>query len=58
VTSTSAPTSKKKTLTQEERKKQVEASTEYYKSQKEAKPGSLAAKARMVEQFNEKNKKK
>jgi YidC/Oxa1 family membrane protein insertase len=49
---------KKKTITQEERKKQVEASTEYYKSQKEVKPGSLAAKARMVEQFNEKNKKK
>jgi YidC/Oxa1 family membrane protein insertase len=58
VTNPSNSVNKKKTITQEERKKQVEASTEYYKSQKEVKPGSLAAKARMVEQFNEKNKKK
>lgn len=48
----------KKPMTQEEKKKQVESSTEYYKSHAQAKPGSIAAKARMVEQYNEKNKKK
>ncbi len=48
----------KAVVSQEEKRKQIEASTEYYKNHAEAKPGSLAAKARMVEQFNEKNKKK
>lgn len=48
----------KKPATQQDKKKQIEDSTEYYKSHAQAKPGSIAAKARMVEQFNEKNKKK
>lgn len=48
----------KKPMTQQDKKKQIEDSTEYYKSHAQAKPGSIAAKARMVEQFNEKNKKK
>ena len=33
-------------------------STDYYKSTSTAKPGSLAAKAQMVKQYNEKNAKK
>ena len=48
---------KKREITSEERQKQIKDSTEYYKKG-EAKPGSLAAKARMVEQYNEKTKKK
>ena len=48
---------KKREITSEERQKQIQDSTEYYK-RGEVKPGSLAAKARMVEQYNEKNKKK
>lgn len=48
----------KRPETEQDRKKQIENSTEYYKSHSEAKPGSIAAKARMVEQYNEKNKKK
>ena len=48
----------KKPVTEQDKKKQMENSTEYYKSHSEAKPGSITAKARMVEQFNEKNKKK
>lgn len=48
---------KKSEITSEERQKQIKDSTEYYK-RGEAKPGSLAAKARMVEQYNEKTKKK
>lgn len=47
----------KREITSEERQKQIKDSTEYYKKS-EAKPGSLAAKARMVEQYNEKSKKK
>ena len=42
---------------EEARKKQIEKSTEYYKNHT-AKPGSIAAKARMVEQYNEKSGKK
>ncbi len=42
--------------TQEERKEEVRKSTEYYN--KNAKPGSLTAKANMVKQYNEKNNKK
>lgn len=56
-TNTKTVESKKREITSEERQKQMEESTEYYK-RSEAKPGSLAAKARMVEQYNEKNKKK
>ena len=42
---------------EEARQKQMEKSTEYYKSHT-AQPGSIAAKARMVEQYNEKTGKK
>ena len=44
-----------KVSTAESRQKQIKESTEYYK--KDAKPGSLASKARMVEQYNAKNEK-
>ena len=37
-----------------ERQKKIQDSTEYYKHA-DAKPGSIAAKARMVQQFDEKN---
>lgn len=40
----------------EEKQEKIRKSTEYY-NRNAAKPGSLAAKARMVEQYNEKNKK-
>ncbi len=43
-------------ISQEERERRVEKSTEYYN--KNAKPGSIAAKANMVRQYNEKNNKK
>lgn len=42
-------------LSQEERDEAVKKSTEYYN--KNAKPGSLASKANMVRQYNEKNNK-
>ncbi|MCM1241258.1 MAG: YidC/Oxa1 family membrane protein insertase [Roseburia sp.] len=45
-----------KQLTQEEKEEAVRKSTEYYN--KNAKPGSIAAKANMVKQYNEKNNKK
>ncbi len=41
--------------TEEEKAEAIKASTEYYN--KNAKPGSLAAKANMVKQYNEKNNK-
>lgn len=37
---------------------QAKASTDYYKKTAEAKPGSLASKANMVKQYNEKSNKK
>ncbi|MCI8359659.1 MAG: YidC/Oxa1 family membrane protein insertase [Lachnospiraceae bacterium] len=43
----------KPSLSQEEKDEAVKRSTEYYN--KNAKPGSLAAKANMVKQYNEKN---
>lgn len=43
------------TLTPEEREEALKKSTEYYN--RNAKPGSLAAKANMVKQYNEKNNK-
>lgn len=46
----------KKVMTEEERNARIKSSTEYYKNAEE-KPGSIAAKARMVEKYNEKNKK-
>ncbi len=42
---------------EEKRKKSIQDSTEYYKNA-DVKPGSIAAKARMVQQFDEKKKKK
>ncbi len=47
--------SSKKVMTQEEKDEAMKKSTEYYN--KNAKPGSLAAKANMVKQYNEKNNK-
>ncbi len=47
--------SKKTERTEEEKEADMKASTEYYN--KNAKPGSLAAKANMVKQYNEKNNK-
>ena len=48
-------TSNKVERTEEEKAAAIKASTEYYN--KNAKPGSLAAKANMVKQYNEKNNK-
>ena len=50
-------TPEKKVISQEEKQKQIQNSTEYYKNNTEAKPGSIAAKARMVQKYNDKNKK-
>lgn len=44
-----------KPMSQEEKNKAIQDSTEYYN--KNSKPGSIAAKANMVKQFNEKNNK-
>ena len=46
----------KREITSEERQRAIQDSTAYY-NKGAAKPGSLAAKARMVEQYNEKNSK-
>ena len=44
--------------TEEQKKEDIKNSTEYYNSMnKDAKPGSLAAKANMVRQYNERNNK-
>lgn len=51
------PVEKKAELTAEQKADKVKKSTEYYKNT-EYKPGSLAAKANMVKQFDEKGKKK
>lgn len=45
----------KNQMSQEEKDAAIKKSTEYYKSN--AKPGSIAAKANMVKQYNEKNNK-
>lgn len=42
----------------EEKQEKMKKSTDYYKSTSTAKPGSLAAKAQMVKQYNEKNARK
>ncbi|MBD5454421.1 MAG: YidC/Oxa1 family membrane protein insertase, partial [Lachnospiraceae bacterium] len=52
----SKSSSVKKQMTQEEKEEAVKKSTEYYNQN--AKPGSIAAKANMVKQYNEKNNKK
>lgn len=49
--------SKKPAMTQEEKDEAMRKATEYY-SKNAAKPGSLAAKANMVRDYNEKNNKK
>ena len=56
-TSKSSISTKAKTtsLSQEEKDEAMKKSTEYYN--KNAKPGSLAAKANMVRQYNERNNK-
>lgn len=46
----------KKQMSAEEKQKRIQEATEYYKNN-EAKPGSIASKARMVEKYNEKNDK-
>jgi len=51
---TTTPPDKKK-LTEEDKKAQIEKATDYYKNT-EAKPGSIASKARMVQKYNEKKK--
>lgn len=53
--STKSVNSSKSEKSEEERKSQIQKSTEYYN--KNAKPGSIAAKANMVKQYNEKNNK-
>lgn len=45
-------------MSQEEKDQKVKDSTEFYKNTSTAKPGSLASKAQMVQQYNERNKKK
>lgn len=45
-------------VSQEEKDQKIKASTDYYKNTSKAKPGSLAAKAQMVQQYNERNTKK
>lgn len=54
-TSTKSVNAAKKEISPEERAKAIQNSTDYY-NKGAAKPGSLASKARMVEQYNEKNK--
>lgn len=55
--SISTQTVKKIEKTQEDKKAAVKDSTEYYNKSANYKPGSLAAKANMVKQFNERNNK-
>ena len=55
-TSTRNVESTKREITSEERQRAIQDSTEFY-NKGTAKPGSLAAKARMVEQYNEKHNK-
>lgn len=56
MNSMASKTSVKSSMTQEEKNELVKKSTEYYN--KNAKPGSMMAKANMVRQYNEKNNKK
>ncbi len=43
---------------EEDKAQRIKDSTEYYQNTSKAKPGSLAAKAQMVQQYNERNRKK
>ena len=45
-------------ISEEEREEKIKKSTDFYKNTSTAKPGSLAAKAQMVKQYNERNAKK
>lgn len=45
-------------ISEEEREEKIKKSTDFYKNTSTAKPGSLAAKAQMVKQYNERNNKK
>lgn len=45
-------------MSEEEKAEKIKKSTEYYKNTSTAKPGSLASKAQMVKQYNERNNKK
>lgn len=56
MNSMASKASTKSSMTQEEKEELVRKSTEYYN--KNAKPGSMMAKANMVRQYNEKNNKK
>ncbi len=49
---------KKPEISEEERQQRIKKATEYYQNNTTAKPGSLAAKAQMVKQYNERNMKK
>jgi YidC/Oxa1 family membrane protein insertase len=51
----SASANKKPVKTDEEKAEEIRKSTEYYNNN--AKPGSLASRANMVKQYNEKNNK-
>ena len=53
--SIAAKASSSSSMTQEEKDLAMKKSTEYYN--KNAKPGSIASKANMVKQYNEKNNK-
>lgn len=55
--SAKAVNNKKSEMSAAERAKQIQDSTDFYKNT-EAKPGSIAAKARMVEKFDEKGNRK
>ncbi len=55
---TAAQSAQQKQISQEERADKMKKSTEYYQKTSTAKPGSLTAKAQMVQQYNEKNRKK
>ena len=55
--SVKAVSNKKPEQTAADRAKQIQDSTDFYKNT-EAKPGSIAAKARMVEKFDEKGNRK
>ena len=52
---TKTVTDTKKVMSEEEKEAAIKKSTDYYN--KGAKPGSIAAKANMVRQYNEKNNK-
>ena len=58
VAKTNTKTIERPVISEEERNEKIKKSTDYYKNTTTAKPGSLAAKAQMVKQYNERNAKK